>query len=492
MDESLLDDTSVLRVAGRNANGVLDGIEEPQIHLAAVGSTGASGVEPLAMATLDGKTAFYPRCDAELVRALADRLREDRLMSTDAAAIVEHDPARPTFPVPPLSPLDIGERFILARCGWLRPTNRADYEAAGGFNALNRTDDAMDLSITGRGWGDIASNTTVTAVWDRLDHSTGDPAVIVNAHGSPTDRLLLESTPLTVIEGAIVVGNVIDASDIFIYVNEADTTAHDTAQAAATTAPTDRIHVETGPADYRAAEPTMAIEAIEGNHRLEARRRPPGPIEFGLHGRPTVIHTPRTLAAITAMLTDGAIPSRLFTVTGDVPAVTTLELPMDEHLATAVDAVGVDGSFQAASVGGKFGGLTADLDIAVRDLPSADLGPEGIVEVLNDDRCIVEFVGSRARFAELENCGRCVPCREGSKQLTNLLRSVYEGDFRPEAIDELIRVMASTSICQFGVDAPRPVRSALDRFETDFVAHANGTCPAGACDTTDQPVEVAP
>lgn len=491
VDEPILDDSPVLRVAGRDANAVLDAVEAPSIRLAAVGSTGVTGLEPLAMATLDGETAFYPQCDTETVTALVDPIHEDRLPTTDAAAIVEHDSMQPTFPVPPLAPLDVGERLVLARCGWLRPTSRADYEAAGGFNTLDRPEDAMDLAITGRGWGDIASDTTVTAVWDRIHDTTGDPAVIVNAHGSPTDRLLLESTPLTIIEGALMISNIIDASDIFIYVNEADTTAHDTTQAAATTAPTDRIQIVTGPTDYRAAEPTMAIEAIEGNHRLEARRRPPGPDEFGLYGRPTAIHTPRTLAAIVTALTDDAEPSRLFTVTGDVPAVATLELSMDAHLADAVEAVGIEGGFQAASVGGKFGGLTADLDIPVRELPGADLGPEGIVEVLNHDRCIVEFVGSRSRFAELENCGRCVPCREGSKQLTNLLRAVYDGDFQPDVIDELIRVMASTSICQFGRDVPRPVRSALARFEADFVAHANGTCPTGACDTTDQPMEVA-
>jgi NADH-quinone oxidoreductase subunit F len=94
----------------------------------------------------------------------------------------------------------------------------------------------------------------------------------------------------------------------------------------------------------------------------------------------------------------------------------------------------------------------------------------------------VAFAGERARFAEEENCGRCVPCREGSTQLTELLREVYEGSYRPEALRELMGVMESTSICAFGVDAPRPVRTAMAEFEQEFEAHAAGRCPAGDCE----------
>jgi NADH-quinone oxidoreductase subunit F len=255
-----------------------------------------------------------------------------------------------------------------------------------------------------------------------------------------------------------------------------------TSAAAAYPDPDAMLRVETGPDEYRAAEPTMALEALEGNNRLEARLRPPGPAEVGLDGRPTAIHTPRTRAQVVGALDDD--PTRLVTVDGDVAAPATVELPTGATLADAAGAVDPERSVRAACVGGEFGGLTADLDVSltVESLTGADLGTEGVVELLAEGRCSVAFAGERARFAEEENCGRCVPCREGTQQLTALLREVYEGSYRADALDELIGVMASSSICAFGVDAPRPVRTAMAEFEREFEAHAAGCCPAGACD----------
>jgi NADH-quinone oxidoreductase subunit F len=228
----------------------------------------------------------------------------------------------------------------------------------------------------------------------------------------------------------------------------------------------------------------MALEAIEGNHRLEARLRPPGPERVGLHGRPTLVHTPRTLAHLAVALRTGDLPgTRLVSVTGDVDAPATVELPETATLADALDAVDVSGEFKAACVGGRFGGLTADLDVGVEPaaLSAADLGSEGVVDVLADDRCVVEFVGRRTRYAADENCGRCVPCREGTTQLAGLLRDVYDGTYAPDDVVELVRVMETSSICAFGVEAGRPARTAIDAFESEFEAHADGHCPAGSC-----------
>ncbi|PHQ47427.1 hypothetical protein DJ68_01915 [Halorubrum sp. C3] len=171
------------------------------------------------------------------------------------------------------------------------------------------------------------------------------------------------------------------------------------------------------------------------------------------------------------------------TVTGDVADPVTVEVPDSETLETVVGAADVRGEFKAASVGGRFGGVTDDLDVAVApsDLAANDLGSEGVVRVLADDRCLVEFVGQRAQFAADENCGRCVPCREGTTQLAGLLRDVYDGGYDPAAIEELIDVMETSSICAFGVQAGRPTRTALSAFESEFEAHADGRCPAGSC-----------
>jgi NADH-quinone oxidoreductase subunit F len=171
------------------------------------------------------------------------------------------------------------------------------------------------------------------------------------------------------------------------------------------------------------------------------------------------------------------------TVAGDVETPTTVELPETDTLADVLDSVDTNGTLKAARVGGRFGGLTSDLDVTIdpEALAAANLGTEGSVYVLADDRCLVEFVGKTARFSSDANCGRCVPCREGTTQLAALLRQIYNGSYTPGKIEELVRVMSTSSICSFGLQAGRPVRTALNEFESEFEAHAEGHCPAGSC-----------
>ena len=114
-------------------------------------------------------------------------------------------------------------------------------------------------------------------------------------------------------------------------------------------------------------------------------------------------------------------------------------------------------------------------------LTAANLGTEGTVRVLADDRCVLEFVGKRTQYAAEENCGRCVPCREGTTQLTELLRNIYDGAYAPGDIQELVSVMDRSSICAFGVEAGRPARTAIAEFESELQAHADGHCPADSC-----------
>jgi NADH-quinone oxidoreductase subunit F len=211
----------------------------------------------------------------------------------------------------------------------------------------------------------------------------------------------------------------------------------------------------------------------------------------GLYGRPTVVHTPRTIAQTQRALRDpDALDSdapdpgtRLVTVTGDVAAPATIELASDDNLAVTRNAVEIDGSVKMACVGGVLGGITRNLDVAptAQSLDAANLGTEGIVELLNDERCAVATVGERARFASTENSGRCVPGREGTRQLTELLRDVYHGSFETDEIRELGRVMQRSSNCQIGTNAPRPVLTALDAFEPEFRAHLDNRCPSGTC-----------
>jgi NADH:ubiquinone oxidoreductase, NADH-binding (51 kD) subunit len=333
---------------------------------------------------------------------------------------------------------------------------------------------------------DLCHDAPLAETWGTVQEADGNTAVVVNAHGADPDRLLLESAPFEVLDGAAALARTVEAHSLIVYASEADEHAVETVREAAANYPELPVPVDvvTGPDEYRAAEPTMALEAIEGNHRLEARLRPPGPEAVGLHGQPTLIHTPRTLAQLAVALREEEIPqTRLLTVTGDVDAPATVELPESDTLADVLDAVDLTGTLKAARVGGRFGGLTSDLDVGPdpESLAAADLGTEGSIHVLAADRCIVEFVGKTASFAADENCGRCVPCREGTTQLAGLLREIYDGSYTPGKIEELVRVMSTSSICEFGVQAGRPVRTAMSEFESEFEAHADGHCPAGRC-----------
>jgi NADH-quinone oxidoreductase subunit F len=484
-------DGVVLRIAGDRDGSLATAADAADCRVARVGPTGVPTVEPLVTITRDGRTAAFARCSEERVADLAARLPDTvDSVAGEADATTDHDATTTRLPASVVPGLDAGARHVLGGCGWRRPTNVADHEAAGGFAGSDaETVLAAGDELRGRGWGDWSHDEFLRGTWETARDGEEDAAVVVNAHGTPADTLLLAGAPFEVLDGAQSLAAAVSADRVVVYAAAEDAGAVETAREAVAAYPDPDVPAEVvaGPPEYRAAEPTMAIEAIEGAHRLEARLRPPGPEESGLFGRPTLVHTARTFAHLAVTLREGTPPgTRAVTVVDDADREATVELPESATVADAVSAVAPSGEPKAACVGGRFGGVTADLDTALDPvaLSDADLGTEGTVELLADDRCLVEFVGRRARFAADENCGRCVPCREGTTQLTNLLRDVYDGDFDREGIEELVRVMSSSSICAFGVDAGRPVRTALDEFTAEFETHADGRCPTGSCSQT--------
>ncbi|WP_224332709.1 NADH-ubiquinone oxidoreductase-F iron-sulfur binding region domain-containing protein [Haloprofundus halobius] len=469
-----------------------------------VGPTGIDGDAPLVLVTRGGETTFYRDCGPERATRVVESLEDGGVEPGDAT--VEHDAERRTLPVPELGPLAVGDRRVLGRCGWVDPADAGAYDEWA-TDVVGDTDAAMEqvreVGLLGRGRGDATHDDPVAVEWDVARETPGDPVLVVNANESDrrneTDKTLVEGDSVAVLDGALAVAELVgvEASDIVVYLNEADTLAQDRVRAAVDSLTEARDidgkpQVVAGPDLYIAGEPTMALESLEGNDRLEARLRPPSPARHGLYGRPTLIHTPRTLAQVRELLlrpenfdADDADPgTRLVTVTGDVAAPATVELPTGGSLSAVRNAVEFDGPLKMACVGGQFGGFTRTLDHtpSAPALAGAELGTEGVVELFDDSHCAVATAGGRSRFARDENCGRCVPCREGSKQLLNKLRGVYDGEFDDDGLRELTRVMRTTSTCVFGSSAARAVTTAMDEFETEFRAHADGRCPSGACE----------
>lgn len=491
--------------AGRDATERLRATREAapeDVAVVPVGSTGVPALEPLALVTRDGRTAIHTNADIGTCERLAGEFHDGRPM-LHAHAVVEHQPGTARFPTPAEGPLAVGRRRVLGPCGWtrvdefdpeLRPSLPGDPEVT--------LDHAARVGLLGRGRGDIARDRPVAGVWETARDAAGDPVVVVNANEADAavagDELLLASAPAQVLAGAFAVAGIVDADDVVVYVGETDDLAADrTARAADALAPAAvTVQVASGPDTFAAGEPTMALEALEGSDRIEARRRPPGPAEWGLYGRPTVVHTPRTLAQFVALLREpdafdadaGDPGTRLVTATprgpgGDAMApAATVELPTDAPVGRVLAALDTGRKPDWAVVGGRFGGLTRDLDVpaGAPALRAADCGTAGAVEAFAG-ACVLAAVGRRAAFAREANCGRCVPCREGSKQLHEGLREVYAGDHDEAGLRELLRTMRETSLCAFGREAARPARTALDRFAGEVRAHADGDCPVGEC-----------
>jgi len=480
-----------LRVTVGDATGgeaALSAARETPATVRAAGPTGADALEPAALATVDGRTALHPRVDASTAERLGEAVADGRLPEEEAVAVADHDPDElPAFDHPALA---TGTRRALARCGWVDPT---DPSLVGGGPSPSETFEAVrDAGLHPRGRGDGATTDaeTVAETWTLAREAAGDPVVVINGAESDDrvagDRLLLESDPALVLDATLAAAGHVGADEVVVLLPETASTARARADALAAALDAD-VEVVTAPETFRVAEPTMALESMEGADRIEARRRPPGPSEYGLFGRPTVVHTPRTLAQVALVARDGTTGApadpgtRLFTVTaGDDRA--TVELPTDGLLRDALAAVG-DPEYRFATVGGQFGGLSRSLDVPANAdaMVGARLGTEGAVELHGEGACAVALAGRRAKFARKENCGRCVPCREGSKQLHELLRGVYDGEFAEGAITELGRTVRDTSLCSFGTAAARPVLTAVAEFAPEFRAHADGRCPAGEC-----------
>ncbi|MDF9748523.1 NADH-ubiquinone oxidoreductase-F iron-sulfur binding region domain-containing protein [Natrinema salsiterrestre] len=465
------------------------------VRVVRTGPTGIAELEPLVLATDGGLTGFFHSPSPSTVRDLVTELESGEVPTARADAIVEHDADTRSLPIPDNGPLSTGHRLVLGPCGWVDPLDPADY-------ALSPTErdagGSADAGIIARGRGDAVADEPAADAWERARETDGDPVVVVNVNESDgrqqADRTLLAGAPIAVLDGVAAVAEYVGAEDAVIYLNERETELqHHVRQAV--DAVEDELSVApdvvAGPDEYRAGAPTAALEVMEGADRIEPRRQPPTPAEYGLYGRPTVVHTPRTFAQIQRALRtpkslDAEAPdpgTRLVTVTGDVETPATVELDSGTTLEATRDAVSMNGSFKMACVGGVFGGITTDLDVrpTASSLTAAGLGTDGVVELLSDDRCAVATAGKRARFASEENSGRCVPGREGTKQLTELLREIYRGSFESDEIRELGRVMARSSNCQIGTRAPRPVVTAMDEFEPEFRVHADGRCPNGTC-----------
>jgi NADH-quinone oxidoreductase subunit F len=427
------------------------------------------------------------------------------------------------------------ERRVLAACGVVDPEDLDEYVSRGGYKAARKAIFEMtesevcqvmkDSGLRGRGGAGFPTGRK----WElALRQAEAEKYIICNGdEGDPgafMDRSVLEGNPHSVVEGMIVAARATKATGGYVYVRAEYPLAVKRIRKAVETAReagflgervmgsglSFDIQVMEGAGAFVCGEASAMVASIMGGRGMP-RPKPPRTAEKGLFGKPTVVNNVETLAQVAVIINDGAAEYRklgtqlspgtkTYALTGHVANTGLIEVPFGATLRQVVFDIGggiLDGSgavndaaFKAVQIGGPSGGcLTAEnldvpLDFDSLGAIGAMVGSGGLV-VMNDSTCMVQMARFFMQFTQAESCGKCVPCREGTRQLLALLDDIIEGKATLETLDlieELGENIIDSSLCGLGASAPNPVLSMIRQFRGEFEAHVvNKVCPTGQC-----------
>ena len=323
----------------------------------------------------------------------------------------------------------------------------------------------------------------------------GDP-------GAFMDRAIMEQFPHTILEAMRIAGYAVGAHKGVIYVRAEYPDAVANLQKAIEEAHRDGhldqefdVEIRLGAGAYVCGEETALLNSVMGE-RGEPHPRPPYPTESGLYGKPTMINNVETLANIPNIILYGPENfknTKIFAVSGAVQKSGLVEVPIGTTIRELVyDYCGgakPGHTIKAVQIGGPSGGciptqlFDTPLDYESLKKVGAILGSGGLI-VLDETTCMVDFAKFFVKFSADESCGKCTPCRVGTKKLEAILDKITKGKGTPadlERIQTLSQQIMDTSLCGLGQSSPTPVLSALKYFGDEFAAHLNGECPAGVC-----------
>ena len=422
------------------------------------------------------------------------------------------------------------QRVILRNCGHVNPESLDDCIARGGYEALRKalltmTPEAVieEVSRSGlRGRGGAGFSTG--RKWEFCRKAPGDQKyVICNAdEGDPgafMDRSILEADPHSVIEGLTIAGYAIGANEGYIYVRAEYPLAVKRFRTALQQAHergllgknilgstfSFAVHVKEGAGAFVCGEETALIASIESRRGMP-RPRPPFPAVSGLDGKPTVINNVKTLASIPVVIGRGAEwfarigtekskGTAVFALTGKIANSGLVEVPMGTSLASIIFDIGGGiprgKRFKAVQTGGPSGGCIPArlIDVPVDYESLAKLGSimgSGGMVVLDEGSCMVEIARYFLSFTQAESCGKCAPCRLGTRQMLEILTRITQGKGRDEDIDTLLtiaKVVKECALCGLGQTCPNPVLSTINYFRDEYEAHIKDKkCPAAVCD----------
>lgn len=436
----------------------------------------------------------------------------------------------------------LGGQFRISTEGYghLNPLDLDEYLSQGGFEALKKAvtgmspqqviDEVLKSGIRGRGGGGFLTGKKWQLVRDNVhlnpnsEPSTVNsqlPIVICNGdEGDPgafMDRILLESYPLRVIEGMIMAGYAVGASEGIFYiraeypqavirVRKALDMCHEKDLLGEHIFGTDfsfDIRVFEGAGAFVCGEETALIASLEGKRGFP-HLRPPYPAQEGLNGRPTLINNVETLSQVAYIIrhgaeeytkvgTPGSRGTKVFALAGKVNHGGLIEVPMGTTLRQIVEEIGggVEGGEQlkAVQIGGPSGGCIpaelcdAEVDFDALNQMGAIMGSGGLV-VLSESSCMVDVARYFTNFTSAESCGKCTFCRVGIRRMLDILDRLTTGEATMEDIDrleELAQSIKRTALCGLGKTAPNPVLSTLRYFRQEYEEHVQGICRTGSC-----------
>ncbi len=421
-------------------------------------------------------------------------------------------------------------RVALRNCGVINPENIEEYIAMDGYFALQKvltqmTPDEviqtiLDSGLRGRGgggfptglkWKFASSNRGQVKKYVACNADEGDP-------GAFMDRSILEGYPHALIEAMAIAAYAIGADEGYVYVRAEYPIAVNRLSIAIEQARemgllgTDifgtgfnfDMHIRLGAGAFVCGEETALMTSIEGN-RGEPRPRPPFPAVKGLFGQPTVLNNVETYANIPQIILKGAEwfssmgtekskGTKVFALGGKITNTGLVEIPMGTTLREVVEEIGggvPNGKkFKAAQTGGPSGGCIPahliDTPIDYDNLIEIGsmMGSGGLI-VMDEDNCMVDIARFFLEFTVDESCGKCTPCRVGTRRLLEILDKIIAGKGELEDLDrmeELCNYIKSASLCGLGQTAPNPVISTLRYFRDEYIAHiVDKKCPAGVC-----------
>ena len=421
------------------------------------------------------------------------------------------------------------KRVALRNCGRINPEKIEEYFAFDGYQALATVvneysrDDVLSLLETSglRGRGGAGFPTFMK--WSFAKASQSDQKyVICNAdEGDPgafMDRSVLEGDPHAIIEAMAIAGYTIGANQGYIYVRAEYPIAVNRLRIAIKQSREKGLlgknifgsgfsfdlDLRLGAGAFVCGEETALLESIEG-HRGEPRPRPPFPAVKGLFGKPTIVNNVETLANIPQIIlkgpewfasfgTEKSKGTKVFALGGKIQNTGLVEIPMGTTLREIVEDIGggipAGKKFKAAQTGGPSGGCIPaehyDVPIDYENLKKIGsmMGSGGLI-VMDEDNCMVDIAKFFLEFTVEESCGKCVPCRVGTKRLLEILEKITLGKATLDDLDrmeELCHHIQENSLCGLGQTAPNPVLSTLRYFREEYEAHVlERRCPSGVC-----------